>query len=335
MPYVIAIGDINLDIIATFSSYPEPGGDARAAGAEMHCGGSAANMAACLGRLGVEAGLVGRVGADPWGDHALASLRAAGVDLQAVQRDPSELTGMMYIVVTPGGERTMLGHRGANVYTNPEQVRAANIRVARWLHLSGYALLCEPQCSAARLALEQARRHGLRVSLDPGLRPCQEAEEGIQRLLAEVDWVVPNLREAQTLTGERQPEACAARLRELGAGAIAIKLGSKGCLLAVEGTLRRLPAFAVAARDSTGAGDAFAAGLVGGLVGGLSWQAAAVLANALGALVATRTGGGSAAPTRPEVQAFLQAQQRGARWDGQRTTLQEVMAWLNQGSRPA
>ena len=66
------------------------------------------------------------------------------------------MTGLMYFVVTPDGERTILGHRGANALTDPEPVREDEIQAARLLHLSGYALLAEPQRSAALRALEMA-----------------------------------------------------------------------------------------------------------------------------------------------------------------------------------
>lgn len=335
MPQVIAFGDINIDVIACFPSYPTLGGDALATAAEMHCGGSSANMAVILSHLGIDVGLIGRLGADPWGERALTCLREAGVDLRGVQRDPTELTGMMYIVVTPDGERTMLGHRGANARTDPREVDAEYLQTARWFHLSGYALLQEPQRSAALVAVEWALQHGLQISLDPGVAVSHRAVEEMRALLPAVAWVLPNLAEAQALTEETAPRACAARLLELGAGAVALKLGAEGCLVTADEAWFRLPGFGVPARDSTGAGDAFAAGLIGGLVGGLAWRPSTLLGSAVGALVTSHMGASTTAPTRSEVSAFLQAHVSADRWAARRSILGQTIAWLEASSRPA
>ena len=152
MAEIVALGDVNVDIIAHFPSYPGKGEDALAHSTEFHCGGSAANTAMALARMGLGVVLISRVGPDSLALKALNSLDEAGVIPSGLQRDPAAPTGLMYVVVTPDGERTILGHRGANVLTDPAQVREEEIRNARLFHLSGYALLADPQRSAALLA---------------------------------------------------------------------------------------------------------------------------------------------------------------------------------------
>jgi len=115
------------------------------------------------------------------------------------------------------------------------------------------------------------------------------------------------LEEAQALAGSADPEACAQALLAPGARAVAIKLGREGCLLAAEGEVIRLPAFAIEARDSTGAGDAFDAGVIAGYLGGVGWPAAAALGNALGAVAAGRVGAADQAPDAAEACALLAA----------------------------
>ena len=88
MPDAIALGDINVDIIARFAEYPGKGEDALAYTTEIHCGGSAANTAMCLARLGIETSLIARVGPDSWALKALSCLNEAGVDPRCLQRDP-------------------------------------------------------------------------------------------------------------------------------------------------------------------------------------------------------------------------------------------------------
>jgi sugar/nucleoside kinase (ribokinase family) len=215
------------------------------------------------------------------------------------------MTGLMYIVVTPDGERTIVGHRGANALTDPNEINAEEIQGARLFLLSGYALLAGPQRSAALLALEQARRHGLTVALDPGMSGARAAVDDIRSRLAAVDILLPNLAEAQQLTGLTAPEDCAQALLDTGLQVVAVKLGKEGCLIASGDGVFRVPGLAVEARDSTGAGDSFAAGLIGGYLRGLAWPSAAVLGNALGALAAARVGSGAGTLKATEVLALL------------------------------
>ncbi|MBN1139628.1 MAG: carbohydrate kinase family protein [Anaerolineae bacterium] len=296
MPRVVALGDVNVDIIAHFGSFPAKGEDALAASTEIHCGGSAANTAMALARMGIETSLITRVGPDSWALKVFSCLSEAGVKPSGLQRDPVAMTGMMYVVVTPDGERTILGHRGANVYTDPDAIDEADIHDADLFHLSGYALLADPQRSAALRTLEAACRHNLIVSLDPGMAVPQKALEEMRALLPVVNILFPSLAEARHITGLDEPEECARALRGQGVKVVALKLGQAGCLIASGDTLFRVPGFSITVRDSTGAGDSFAAGFLAGVLGDLDWRGAAVLGNAMGAMCAACVGAGAAAP---------------------------------------
>jgi ribokinase len=301
MPDVVALGDLNVDIIAQFPSYPAEGQDALATSTEFHCGGSAANTAMALARMGFDVNLIARVGPDPLATKALQGLAESGILPVGLQRDATVATGLMYVVVTANGERTILGDRGANACTDPHQVPEAIIRDARFFHLSGYALLADPQRSAALLALEMACRHGLTVSLDPGLSVSQSALDEMRALLSVVDILLPNLTEAQMLAGVGDSRACVRSLLEAGAKLVVLKLGREGCLVGSQLGLVHVPGFRVRARDTTGAGDYFAAGFVAGFLGTLSWPAAALLGNAMGAAAVVRAGAGTSVPGAQEI----------------------------------
>jgi len=305
MADIVALGDVNIDIIAHFASYPGKGEDALASSTEFHCGGSAANTAMALARMGLEVVLISRVGPDSLALKALNSLRKAGVTPIGLQRDPAAMTGLMYVIVTPDGERTILGHRGANVLTDPNQVREEHFRDARLFHLSGYALLAEPQRSAALLALEMACRHGLTVTLDPGMSVPQSALDEMRALLPVVDILLPNLPEARGLTGTDSPQDCLQTLLSTGVRMVALKLGEHGCLIGGEEGFCHVPAFAVEARDTTGAGDFYAAGVIAGSLGGLDRHGAAILGNAMGAIATAQVGAGTFVPGAREVLALL------------------------------
>jgi len=315
MPDIVALGDVNVDIIARFASYPGKGEDALAYSTEFHCGGSAANTAMALARMGLKVVLISRVGPDPLAAKALGSLSEAGVLLTGLQRDPAAMTGLMYVIVTPDGERTILGHRGANVLTDPNLISEEQIRNAKLLHLSGYALLAEPQRSAALLALEMACRHGLTVALDPGMSVHQAALNEMRALFPVIDILL--LPEARALTGAGAPEACFQALLAEGVRLVALKLGEHGCLIGDEEGSTHVPGFFVETRDTTGAGDFYAAGFVAGYLGGLELRGAAILGNAMGAVASARVGAGTSDLRAGEVLALLrdprQAPVRGER----------------------
>jgi ribokinase len=294
MPDVITLGDINVDIVAAIPAYPPRGGDSVAEAASLHTGGSAVNTAIALASLGVDVGFIGRVGQDALAAQALADLTDAGVDARLVQFDPTISTGVIFIAVTPDGERTMFGARGANSYMEPHLLDEAYFSGVRWFHFSGYTLLAEPQRLAALRALELARKAGAQISLDVGLDPALRAQHEIQRLMPRIDVVFPNETELFLLTGGADSGQGSLHLLERGVGAVVAKYGANGSQVTLPGLQARLPAFSISPVDTTGAGDCFDAGFILGRLAGLDWDAAAILGNALGALSTQRHGGAAA-----------------------------------------
>ena len=336
MADIVALGDVNIDIIAQFPFYPAEGQDALATSTEFHCGGSAANCAMALARMGFDVSLISRVGTDPLAAKAVDGLSQAGVLPDALQRDATVATGLMYVVVTPTGERTILGNRGANVLTDPQQIQEELFWDARLFHLSGYALLADPQRSAALLALEMACRHGLTVALDPGLSIFPSALDEMRALLPVVDILLPNLTEAQKLAGSSDPGDCAQALLEAGARLVVLKLGREGCLVGSQEELVHLPGFRVRTRDTTGAGDYFAAGFVAGFLSAMSYPGAAVLANAMGAAAVARIGAGASVPGAQQVLDLLLGHPNGLTNAAPHSLVEEAVTYVRKlATRPA
>jgi ribokinase len=302
---ILVLGDINVDVLMDVPAYPPPGGEAVTERITTQLGGSAANTAVVLSRLGLEARMLGRVGSDPWGQVALAALVEAGVGLELVQRDESVATGLMFTAVTPDGERTMFGQRGANPYTDPSAISLDTLSGVDLLYLSGYALLEAPQREAAARVVELACQQGLPVVLDTAYMPALVAPQDIRPYLPHLDACILGLPEAHALLSEAEPRAAASALLRAGVQLAAVKLGAQGCLLADVATAHLIPAFPVDVVDTTGAGDAFTAGLIFGRLYGLSLPATGTLANALGGLAAAVYGAGTALPGKAEVIRFL------------------------------
>ncbi|SEO39283.1 carbohydrate kinase family protein [Trujillonella endophytica] len=256
---VVVVGDVATDVVAVLSGEAAPGSD-RPATVRTRGGGAGANVAVHLGRLGVPVTFAGCVGADPAGATLLAELAAAGVT-PAVRSVAGGVTGTIVSLVEPGGQRSMLADRGANLELVPADVPAP--AAGGHLHLSGYTLLHPRPRAAGLAALAAAAVAGATTSLDPA-STGPLAGYGVDRWLADttgVTLLLPNADEARLLTGCADP-ADAARALAGRHPAVAVTLGAEGALWCAGGRLVHRPAPATAVLDTTGAGDAFTAGLL-------------------------------------------------------------------------
>lgn len=328
-PDVVVVGDINVDILASVDHYPPPGGHGLAEELRMESGGSAANTAAALGRLGLDVVMLGRIGDDPLAAWALRGLRSAAVDVSHVGRDVEMTTGVMFVTVTPDGERTMFGGRGANRRLSPGDINAIAIEHARWLHVSGYALLSESGRTAARKAVDVARQAGVPISLDAGIGPAtQQWRDAVLELAAVSDLSLPNQAEAELLTGKQTPARAARWLQARSARTVVVKLGDRGCYVLSGSEAWDVPGFDIHALDSTGAGDAFDAGFIAGQLAVLTLRSSALLANALGALATMEMGAGSRLFEPARVHQFLEEQRTDERWSGWAGEFDALLDWL-------
>jgi sugar/nucleoside kinase (ribokinase family) len=288
---IIVVGDVVTDVLAVLSEPLSPGSDSRA-GIGMTGGGQAANTAAWLAAEGVPVTLVAAVGDDPAGTARLAELDAAGVRL-AVRRCAGP-TGTV-IVLANQGDRTMVADRAANLQLSAADVDAAldGTPAARHLHLSGYTLLDAESRAAGRHALRAGRARGLTTSVDASsAQPLRRAgAAAFLAWIADVDLLLANDDEATALAGGTDPGE---RARALTATAhhVVVKRGAAGALWADrQGGFLAEPAHPVQRVDPTGAGDAFAAGLLAGWVSGADPTAALRRGAALGARAVATVGG--------------------------------------------
>lgn len=287
-PAIHVIGEVMVDVIAHMSSPPAPGSDAEASVTDQD-GGSAANLAAWLADLGIPVELIARVGSDPRGDDALARLAAAGVSLR-VERDPDRATGRCVVIVAPDGERTMFPDPGANAHL--AHIDPQEWRMGEHVHASGYSLLRAGSRAAVLSALELSRASGLTVSVDASSEAPLRAlgPEAFLGWLVAGDVLFANAAEAEALTGRTTPGEAVTDLVERGLVAV-VKLGRAGAL-AGAGSLRwTVPAAPAEVRDTTGAGDAFAAGFLASWTRDRDVEEALRLATRVAARAVTLQGG--------------------------------------------
>ena len=276
---VLVVGDLATDVLVRPAGPAVPGSDTPAR-IRVTAGGQAANTATWLAHLGVPVTLVATTGDDPAGRDRVAELTTAGVGC-AVRTVPDAPTGTL-VVISGGGDRTMFSDRGAADRLSPADVTAALDRCpdARHLHLSGYVLLGSGSRPAGRHALATAAGRGLTTSVDAASTgPLRQAGPARFRdWLRGVDLLLATAAEAGALAAAPGPEAAAAALAGVATTAVVVKLGAAGALWAApDRTVVRGATVPATVIDPTGAGDAFAAGLLA------SWLAGAGPAGALAA----------------------------------------------------
>ena len=256
---VVVVGDVATDVVVVLCGEPAPGSD-RPASIRTRGGGAGANVAVHLARAGVPVVLAGCVGDDLAGTALAAELAADDVGLR-LRTVPGAATATVVSLVEPDGERSMLADRGANLALRPDDVPA--LAPGGHLHLSGYTLLSPASRTAGLAALTAATAAGCTVSIDPASRVPLRAY-GAERWLADTagaTLLLPNAGEAQELTGCADP-ADAARTLATRYPVVVVTLGPDGALWASGDDVVHRPAHPTRVLDTTGAGDAFTAGLL-------------------------------------------------------------------------
>ncbi len=291
---VAVVGSVNLDFVVPVERQPAPGETVLGGDHRPLPGGKGANQAVAAARLGRRVAMIGRVGADGHGRSLRAALEAEGVDTRLLVEDPEAPTGLALIAVAADGDNTIVVSPGANG-------RVDRTDVARADDVLRHAAVTLIQQEIPEAAVAAAvRAAGGTVVLNPA--PARRPDLSV---LARVDVLVPNRTELAILTGtdvpRRAEEAAALAARLDGPRAVVVTLGVEGALVLTGAHVEYLPAPAVAAVDTTGAGDAFCGGLADALAGGAEVVEAARWSVRVAAASVTQPGAQAGMPTRAEL----------------------------------
>ena len=301
---VLVLGEINPDVIVRAADPTPTFGQVErfVDSIDLVVGSSSAIFACGAARLGLRTAFVGVVGDDPLGQFMLDAMRARGVDVTACRVDDAVPTGAS-VILTTGADRAILTAPGTVPLLRDEDVPDTLVGRSRHLHVGSVFLLdtLRPRL-AARLAA--AHRAGLTTSVDCNWDPRETWDGGLIEVLGETDVFLPNAAEATRLAGIDDVGGAARALVAAGPRVVAVKCGTEGAI-AVErdGTLTRVPALAVDAVDTTGAGDSFDAAFIAGFVAGRSVGDCLALGVAAGSLSTLGVGGTGAQPTFAEAEA--------------------------------
>lgn len=296
-PDVVCLGILVADVIARpVDELPATGSLGLVETISLHGGGCALNTATALKHLGARAAVAGKVGDDMLGRFLVGLFEERGIAYEAVLVDGTTPTSATVALVSSDGERTFLHVKGANATLRADELDASLVFSGRGLHIAGALVLDALDGMPCASLLAEARRRRILTSIDTVWDPTGRWDR-ILPALVHADVFVPSLAEATAISGESDAAAAAAWLQRAGAREVVVKLGAAGCFVAGFG---HIPPASVASVDATGAGDAFAAGLIYGLLAGWTIERAARLANAAGALATTAVGASSGVRDLPE-----------------------------------
>ncbi|HPF18401.1 MAG: sugar kinase [Eubacteriales bacterium] len=268
-------------------------------------GGDAINEAITLVKLGHRARLMSLVGRDLFGDFVLRQGEKAGVDMTGVARDPELPTTVSLVCIHPDGERSFIINRGADNALSGDCIDWSALEDADAISV-GSAFSCPGLTRALPGLLQTARKREVITCVDV-IRGAEEAtRDTMETFLPYTDYLFPNYEEGCSFTGETELPRMARVFTEMGAGHVVIKTGKDGChLFDKTGRHTHVPGFQVDdLKDTTGAGDNFAAGYIAGLMEGKAPEDCARFANAVAAC-SVRYVGASGLTGRAEVEALL------------------------------
>lgn len=303
---VVVVGSANTDMVIRCPRIPRPGETVIGGEFFIAAGGKGANQAVAAARLGAEVTFIARLGADVFGDQAIEGYRAEGINVDAIIRDPNAPSGVALIFVDQNtGENSIAVAAGANGRLTPDDISMAEALIAK---ADVMLLQLEVPVETVAAAVRIAHRQGVRVILNPAPAPDRDLPTG---LLEGVEVLTPNQYEARVLAGlgsDAGYEAVADALLKRGVKTVVMTLGADGAFVASAQGATHVPGFKVTPVDTTGAGDAFNAGLAVALSYDPDDLPGAVrYANAVGALATTRAGAQPSLPTAAAVEALLTA----------------------------
>jgi ribokinase len=286
-PRIAVVGSANTDLITFTDVFPRPGETLFGKSFDLGFGGKGANQAVASRLCGAEVLMVAKVGNDLFGQATINNFASFGIDTTHVQIVAGVPTGVAPIFVEPNGQNRIIVVKGANDRLGPADVDAAAADLRR---VDAIILQFEIPLETIYYTIRFARAHGIRCIVNPAPAVPANLKE-----LAGADYFIPNESEAEQLTGlpvrsEAEAAACAAALLGKGFRRVVITLGARGSLVADAAGHTYVPAFAVTASDTTGAGDAFIGSFAVFLAEGVPEQDAVARANLYAALSTTRIG---------------------------------------------
>ncbi len=260
---VIGFGALNVDKLFRVNKIAAAEEESFVLGFDQNCGGSAANVVAGLAKLDCRVGFIGKIANDPEGKILLDDLSSRKIDTQGVRMTSQGRSGTVMGFVDMKGQRALYVDAGVNDEISSREMDCQYACQAEYLHLTSFV---GKKSFQAQKGLVRDLSENIRFSFDPGAIYAALGPQTLSPILSKSYVVMPNRREIEQLTGKKDYRKGAEVLLRKGVKIVAVKLGPKGSFV-TDGTERHLiKPFPVKVIDTTGAGDAFCAGFLYGLI---------------------------------------------------------------------
>ena len=317
MPKALCIGELLIDFVSTTPDVTL----AAAPGFVKAPGGAPANVAVGIAKLGIDAGFIGKVGADAFGDFLRETLAQNRVNTDSLIADATARTTLAFVATRSDGMKdiTFYRHPGADIRLSPDELDTDAIQSAALFHYGSVSLSHSPSREATLEAIKAAKTGGALLSYDANLRlmlwdDADDAKRWIWEVMPYADVVKISEEEWEFIMGDVSFATGAKRiLEQQGASLVVVTLGEKGCYYTNGSAEGAVDGFAAKVVDTLGAGDAFVAAMLSQLLQHENLhsldtsQLNAIMryANASGALATQKVGVIPALPTAAEIEAFL------------------------------
>jgi ribokinase len=261
---VVGFGALNVDKLFKVNSIAHAEGESFIENQSETCGGSAANTIVGLARLGCKVGFVGKVGSDREADMQLSEFKREGVDTSGVIRAQKGKSGSVMGFVDRKGARALYINSGVNDTITLSEVKTGHVLLTKFLHLTSF--VGEKSFQTQKKLLETLPET-VKISFDPGALYARRGLAQLESIVKRAYVVMPNRGELELMTGYSEYVKGAEALISKGVKIVAVKLGEEGSYVTNGRERFRMEAFKVKTVDTTGAGDAFCAGFLYGLLG--------------------------------------------------------------------
>ena len=269
MPRALCIGELLIDFVSTTPDVTL----AETPGFVKAPGGAPANVAVGLAKLGIDAGFIGKVGADPFGDFLAETLQQNSVDTTYLIAGETSRTTLAFVATRSDGMKdiTFYRHPGADIQLSPDEIDANYIEAAELFHYGSVSLSHSPTREATLKAIQISKDAGTFLSYDPNLRlmlwdNANDAKHWIWEVMPYADVVKISEEEWEFITGHHDLADGIERILGLGVKLLVVTLGERGCYYTNGKADGYVDGFAVEVVDTLGAGDAFAAAMLSQLI---------------------------------------------------------------------
>lgn len=257
---------------------------------ELHIGGCASNTAVIARKLGVDVSVIGKIGNDALGEFVLNALKKSGLDVSMVKIEDGITTSGTSVLVFPDGERSFLHSIGANSRFSVHDMDFENLKNYDIVHIAGIFLAPGLEGEKLRILAEKTKKINKILSFDTAWDATGRWLPVIKDSLPYVDYFFTSIEEAKMLSGKNDYREIADFFLKHGVKNVCLKMGPEGSFVTDGSVSRYYPALKVDVIDSTGAGDAYVAGFLTGILKGYDFLKAGLLANTVGAMNVTAVG---------------------------------------------